>query len=94
MFDKLLETKKDRELCTRFLAFLRKKGYLEADFDKEKEIAEFFGIDLEQAEKDICRQWLLLPEDERPSKQSLAERIPDHTKNGIKDMLRRLQKET
>lgn len=46
-----------------------------------------------EAEKDICRQWLLLPEDERPSKQSLAEKIPNHTKNGIKDMLKRLQKE-
>ena len=45
-----------------------------------------------EAEKDICRQWLLLPEDERPSKQSLAEKIPNHTKNGIKDMLKRLQK--
>ena len=44
-----------------------------------------------EAEKDICR--LLLPEDKRPSKQSLAEKIPAHTKNGIKDMLRRLQKE-
>lgn len=46
-----------------------------------------------EAEKDICRRWLLLPEDERPSSQLLAEKIPDHTKNGIKDMLRRLQKE-
>lgn len=46
-----------------------------------------------EAEKDICRRWLLLPEDERPSSQLLAEKIQDHTKNGIKDMLRRLQKE-
>ena len=46
-----------------------------------------------EAEKDICRQWLSLPEDERTSKQSLAEKIPNHTKNGIKDMLKRLQKE-
>ena len=46
-----------------------------------------------EAEKAICRRWLSLPEDERPSKQSLAEKIPDHTKNGINDMLRRLQKE-
>ena len=34
------------------VAFLGKKGYLEADFDKEKEIAEFFEIDLGQAEKE------------------------------------------
>lgn len=46
-----------------------------------------------EAEKAICRRWLSLPEDERPSKQSLAEKIPNHTKNGINDMLRRLQKE-
>ena len=46
-----------------------------------------------EEEKDICRQWLSLPDNERPSKQSLAEKIPDHTKNGIKDMLKRLQKE-
>ena len=46
-----------------------------------------------EAEKAICHRWLSLPEDERPSKQSLAEKIPNHTKNGINDMLRRLQKE-
>lgn len=44
-----------------------------------------------EEEKDICRSWLALPEEERCSKKELAEKIPNHTENGIKDMLRRLR---
>lgn len=51
MFDKLLETKKDREICEAFLEFLKKQGLI-AEADEESLIAEFFGIDLEQAEEE------------------------------------------
>lgn len=46
-----------------------------------------------EEEKDLCRRWLNTPESERSSRQVLAEKIPNHTPNGIKDMCRRLQKE-
>lgn len=46
-----------------------------------------------EAEKDICRQWLNTPEEKRCSKKELAEKITNHTENGIKDMLRRLRRE-
>lgn len=46
-----------------------------------------------EAEKDICRQWLNTPEKKRCSKKELAEKITNHTENGIKDMLRRLRRE-
>lgn len=45
-----------------------------------------------EEEKELCRKWLALPEEERSSRQSLASKIPNHTPNGIKDMCRRLQK--
>ena len=86
MFDKLLETKKDRELCTRFLAFLRKKGYLEADFDKEKEIAEFFEIDLGQAEKErieLVRSFSIAVPIDIFAIQGEIEGMPELNANGV-----------
>lgn len=44
-----------------------------------------------EKEKDICREWLAIPEKERPPRRELAKRIPAHSENGIKDMCRRLK---
>lgn len=44
-----------------------------------------------EEEKDICREWLAIPEKERPPRRELAKRIPAHSENGIKDMCRRLK---
>lgn len=52
MFEKLINTKPERELCLKFLGFLEGKGLLNNDADPEETVAEFFSIDLEQAEKE------------------------------------------
>lgn len=44
-----------------------------------------------EEEKDICREWLAIPEKERPPRRELTKRIPAHSENGIKDMCRRLK---
>lgn len=44
-----------------------------------------------EEEKDICREWLAIPEKERPPRRELAKRIPAHSENGIKDMCHRLK---
>lgn len=50
MFEKLINTKHERELCLKFLGFLKEKGLLNNDANPEETVTEFFGIDLEQAE--------------------------------------------
>lgn len=50
MFDKVINTKPDRELCPKFLEFLKEKGLVQGDVNPEETVAEFFDIDLEQAE--------------------------------------------
>lgn len=50
MFDKVINTKPDRELCLKFLEFLKEKGLVQGDVNPEETVAEFFDIDLEQAE--------------------------------------------
>lgn len=52
MFEKLINTKPERELCLKFLGFLEEKGLLNNDADPEETVAEFFSIDLEQAEEE------------------------------------------
>ena len=51
MFEKLINTKPERELCLKFLKFLEDKGIVQGDINPEETVAEFFSIDLEQAEK-------------------------------------------
>ena len=43
-----------------------------------------------EKEKELCREWLATPEGQRIPKRELAEKLPRHTYNGLKDMLRRL----
>lgn len=50
MFEKLINTKPERELCLKFLGFLKEKGLLNNDANPEETVTEFFDIDLEQAE--------------------------------------------
>ena len=52
MFEKLINTKPERELCLKFLKFLEDKGIVQGDINPEETVAEFFSIDLEQAEKE------------------------------------------
>lgn len=52
MFEKLINTKPERELCLKFLKFLEDKGIVQSDINPEETVAEFFSIDLEQAEKE------------------------------------------
>lgn len=52
MFEKLINTKPERELCLKFLGFLKEKGLLNNDANPEETITEFFDIDLEQAENE------------------------------------------
>lgn len=52
MFEKLINTKPERELCLKFLKFLEDKGIVQGDINLEEIVAEFFSIDLEQAEKE------------------------------------------
>lgn len=52
MFDKLINTKPERELCIRFLEFLKGKGLLQGDINSEEPVAEFFGTDAEQTEEE------------------------------------------
>lgn len=52
MFDKLINTKPERELCLKFLKFLKDKGIVQGDINTEEIVAEFFGIDTEQAEEE------------------------------------------
>ena len=44
MFEKLINTKPERELCLKFLGFLEEKGLLNNDADPEETVAEFFSI--------------------------------------------------
>lgn len=46
-----------------------------------------------EEEKEICRQWLHIPVGERPTLRSLTDKIPDHSYNGIRDMVKRLEKQ-
>ena len=43
-----------------------------------------------EEEKNICMEWLLIPEDQRPPRKTLCQKIPAHSLSGIKDMCRRL----
>lgn len=52
MFDKLINTKPERELCVKFLEFLKGKELLQGDINPEETVAEFFEIDIEQAEEE------------------------------------------
>ena len=52
MFEKLINTKPERELCLKFLEFLEEKGLAKGDANSEETVAEFFSIDLEQAEEE------------------------------------------
>lgn len=52
MFEKLINTKPERELCLKFLKFLEDKGIVQSDINPEETVAEFFSIDLKQAEKE------------------------------------------
>ena len=52
MFDKLINTKTERELCIKFLEFLKGKGFVQGDINPEETVAEFFEIDTEQAEEE------------------------------------------
>lgn len=52
MFDKLINTKTERELCIKFLEFLKGKGFVQGDINPEETVAEFFGINTEQAEEE------------------------------------------
>lgn len=63
-----------------------KKGYLEADFDKEKEIAEFFGIDLGQAEKErieLVRSFSIAVPIDIFAIQGEIEGMPELNANGV-----------
>lgn len=50
MFEKLINTKPERERCLEFLKFLEDKGIVKENIDTEKTVSEFFGIDLRQTE--------------------------------------------
>lgn len=52
MFEKLINTKPERELCLKFLKFLEDKGIVQGDINTEEIVAEFFEIDIEQAEEE------------------------------------------
>lgn len=52
MFEKLINTKPERERCLEFLEFLKEKGLVHGDVNPEDTVAEFFDIDLEQAEEE------------------------------------------
>lgn len=52
MFEKLINTKPERERCLEFLEFLKEKGLVQGDVNPEETVAEFFGIDIEQAEEE------------------------------------------
>lgn len=52
MFEKLINTKPERELCLKFLKFLEDKGIVQDDINTEEIVAEFFEIDIEQAEEE------------------------------------------
>ena len=52
MFDKVINTKPERERCLEFLEFLKEKGLVHGDVNPEDTVAEFFDIDLEQAEEE------------------------------------------
>lgn len=52
MFEKLINTKPERECCLEFLEFLKERGLVHGDVNPEDTVAEFFDIDLEQAEEE------------------------------------------
>lgn len=52
MFEKLINTKPERELCLKFLKFMEDKGIVQGDINTEEIVAEFFEIDIEQAEEE------------------------------------------
>lgn len=52
MFEKLINTKPERELCLKFLKFLEDKGIVQGGINTEEIVAEFFEIDIEQAEEE------------------------------------------
>ena len=52
MFEKLINTKPERELCLKFLKFLEDKGIVQGDISTEEIVAKFFEIDIEQAEEE------------------------------------------
>lgn len=52
MFEKLINTKPERELCLKFLKFLEDKGIVQGDINTEEIVAKFFEIDIEQAEEE------------------------------------------
>lgn len=52
MFEKLINTKPERECCLEFLKFLEDNGVVKKDIDTEETVAEFFGIDLRKAEEE------------------------------------------
>ncbi|HJB28348.1 MAG TPA: hypothetical protein IAA06_06095 [Candidatus Blautia faecavium] len=46
-----------------------------------------------EEEKELCRQWLRIPLGERPTIRSLTDKIPAHSYNGIRDMVKRLERQ-